>query len=214
MNIFLVRHADPDYAADSLTPLGRQEAQKLGDYLRAIHFSHFYVSPMGRAQDTMAPSLDGRNLTPRVLPWLHELDGALRPDLWVWNVSAIQLAAEEGLAGRIEAFMAEQQQMVVRGWNELLAEHGYVWDGETYRVSEPRKTGVTIGIFAHAGLITTLLSGILKWPLAMTYAHLDYKPTAVTQLRMVHRGEQAALTTYSLNSRPHLYVEADLDTGG
>ena len=55
MDIYLIRHADPDYANDSITELGVKEANKLGAYLKDVPLTHIYSSPMGRARKTMAP---------------------------------------------------------------------------------------------------------------------------------------------------------------
>ena len=33
MRIYIIRHGQPDYAADRLTPRGRAEAEALADYL-------------------------------------------------------------------------------------------------------------------------------------------------------------------------------------
>ena len=51
MRILLVRHAEPDYARDSLTPKGRREAELLSRRLCRLDVKAFYVSPLGRAQD-------------------------------------------------------------------------------------------------------------------------------------------------------------------
>ena len=51
MRILLVRHAEPDYARDSLTPKGRREAELLSQRLCRLNVKAFYVSPLGRAQD-------------------------------------------------------------------------------------------------------------------------------------------------------------------
>lgn len=52
MRILIVRHADPDYDIDSLTDTGWKEAELAADYLSKINVKAFYVSPLGRAQDT------------------------------------------------------------------------------------------------------------------------------------------------------------------
>ena len=47
-----IRHADPDYINDNLTPRGHKEADALAAYLKDYNIDHFYVSPLGRAQAT------------------------------------------------------------------------------------------------------------------------------------------------------------------
>ena len=49
MRLLIVRHADPDYSIDSLTPAGWEEAKLLADRLAPIPVAAYYVSPLGRA---------------------------------------------------------------------------------------------------------------------------------------------------------------------
>ena len=72
MKILLVRHAEPDYTIDSLTPKGRREAELLSRRLCKLDVKNFYVSPQGRARDTASYTLSKLNRTAEVLPWLAE----------------------------------------------------------------------------------------------------------------------------------------------
>ena len=74
MRILLVRHAEPDYARDSLTPRAL-EAELLSRRLCRLDVKAFYVSPLGRAQDTAAYTLSKVNRTAETLPWLAEFRG-------------------------------------------------------------------------------------------------------------------------------------------
>ena len=58
MEITLVRHGEPNYAIDSLTPKGFREAELLADRLCRMDVRDFYVSPLGRAQDTALTDAD------------------------------------------------------------------------------------------------------------------------------------------------------------
>ena len=57
MRLLIVRHADPDYSIDSLTPAGWEEAKLLADRLAPIPVAAYYVSPLGRAKDTASLTL-------------------------------------------------------------------------------------------------------------------------------------------------------------
>jgi len=213
MNIYLIRHADPDYENDSLTELGVQEAEKLGEYLKSVPFTHLYSSPMGRAQKTMEPVARDRNLTPEILDWLHELNG-FDGERWLWNINAAALSADKELAKHTESFMREQKENVLTEWNKCLAAHGYVYDESLYRVNGDVDEAPVVAMFAHAGLILTLLSGLVGWPLAHTYAYLDYKPSAITHFRLAGKNGTAALRMVSVNSRPHLDSIDNLGVSG
>ncbi len=208
MNILLIRHAEPDYENDSLTPGGFEEAEKLAEHLRDVPLTHVYCSPLGRARRTMECVLRGRDLQPVTLDWLAELQGNMGDGeaFWSWNVRGDQLHADPSLAGRIAEFMAEQQQGLLRAWDELMGEHGCRRaGGRSYRCDPGCRPPPLIALFAHAGMIMTLLSGLFRFPLAETYVALNYKPSAITHLRMYRRTSQRAeLRLRTLAARPHM----------
>ncbi|ETT58494.1 MULTISPECIES: histidine phosphatase family protein [Paenibacillus] len=48
MQIFLIRHGDPDYSIDNLTEFGHQEAAAaLGKRMASIGLVELYASPLG-----------------------------------------------------------------------------------------------------------------------------------------------------------------------
>ena len=57
MKLLIVRHGDPDYSIDSLTPTGWIEAELLSHRLNRLNVKAFYVSPLGRAKDTASFTL-------------------------------------------------------------------------------------------------------------------------------------------------------------
>lgn len=81
MKLIFVRHAEPDYAHDSLTEKGFREAALLAQ--RAAHWpaDAIYVSPLGRAKATAQPTLDALGMQAAELPWLREFSVLLpHPD--------------------------------------------------------------------------------------------------------------------------------------
>ena len=72
MKLVFIRHGDPDYSIDSLTPRGWKEAEALAARVAQWEVDDFYVSPLGRAQDTAKVSLDAIGRTAETLDWLRE----------------------------------------------------------------------------------------------------------------------------------------------
>ena len=68
MRILLIRHAEPDYTVDSLTPKGHREAELLSRRLLSYDIRDFYQSPLGRARDTAAYTLKKMNREAETLP--------------------------------------------------------------------------------------------------------------------------------------------------
>ena len=77
MRILMIRHGDPDYEHDSLTENGKIEAQLLAERMKREKADDFYVSPLGRARRTAAPSLAGLEADACVLDWLEEFPAKL-----------------------------------------------------------------------------------------------------------------------------------------
>ncbi len=77
MRIFFIRHADPDYSIDGLTPTGQKEANMLAEYLKDKDLGDIYVSPYGRAQRTCEATLKLTGKTAETLPWLREFNSVV-----------------------------------------------------------------------------------------------------------------------------------------
>lgn len=80
MRLLFIRHGDPDYEHDSLTPTGKTEALALGKHIRDWNIDEVYLSPLGRARETSLPSLDAMGLdrtaiiNDRTREWLREFN--------------------------------------------------------------------------------------------------------------------------------------------
>ena len=139
MKLLIVRHADPDYSIDSLTPTGWEEAALLARRLSKLEVAAFYVSPLGRAKDTASLTLKAMGRTAVECPWLREFDAPIHkpgaegqsiPWDWLpadWTAEPryfdrdAWLEAEPMRAGNV----AEQYRWVTGSLDELLAAHGY-----------------------------------------------------------------------------------------
>ena len=81
MKLLIIRHGDPDYTNDTLTEKGWREAECLAEMLSQQDITSFYMSPLGRAQDTASLTLKKMGRDAEVLPWLREFDvRIIRPD--------------------------------------------------------------------------------------------------------------------------------------
>ena len=72
MKLHIIRHGDPDYARDTLTERGWREAELLAERTEKMGISAFYVSPLGRAQDTASLTLRRLGTQGETLEWLRE----------------------------------------------------------------------------------------------------------------------------------------------
>lgn len=72
MLLYLIRHGDPIYDPDSLTPLGHKQAAALAPRLVPLGFDKIFVSPMLRAKQTAAPTCEALGMVPEEREFLRE----------------------------------------------------------------------------------------------------------------------------------------------
>lgn len=196
MRLIFVRHAEPDYAVDSLTPKGRFEAELLSRRLVKLNVKNFYCSPLGRAKDTAVPTLRKLGRTAEIHPWLAEFRGRfydaasqrssipwdLRPrwyhdrpilkDMDAWT-------QEEAFAGgTVDAIWQETKA----GIDALLAEHGYIRDEKIalYHCADNRED--TLVFFCHFGIAAALIAHLVGISPAQLWQGFCMLPSSVTTL--------------------------------
>lgn len=72
MLLFFVRHGDPVYVPDSLTPLGRRQAEAVAKRLARYGLDKIYVSSSARAIQTSEPTCEMLKMQSTVLDWCNE----------------------------------------------------------------------------------------------------------------------------------------------
>ena len=76
MLLYIVRHGDPIYNPDSLTPKGHLQAKALSKRFLVGGLDKIYSSPMIRAQQTAQPTAEVLGLPIEIEPWTEELAAA------------------------------------------------------------------------------------------------------------------------------------------
>lgn len=72
MLLFYLRHGDPIYDPDSLTPLGERQAEALARRLSVYGLDEIYASSSRRAQQTAQPCCELLHKSMTVLDWCNE----------------------------------------------------------------------------------------------------------------------------------------------
>ena len=173
MKLMIVRHGDPDYMNDCLTQRGRRESELLAEKLAGADYAAIYVSPLGRAKETGEATLRRLGRTGETKEWLREFAPTrFDPDLGrstiVWDWLPQVWTAEKAFYDR-EAWMhvpvmedagvPAEARWVWDGLDEVLSEHGYARDGETYRSERPNRD--TLLFFCHFGVECVMLGHLL-----------------------------------------------------
>jgi broad specificity phosphatase PhoE len=209
MEVLLIRHGDPDYANDSLTERGADEARQLANALSSVRIDDLYVSPLGRAQETCAWTAQLKDMTPITLDWLRER-GIKRGPVYLWEAPGEMFLGVDALGTQTDWFEPggvmpegrEQFERVRAGFDDLLQSYGYVRQGHGYRVENG--SNKRIALFCHKGVILTLLADSLHWALPMVFVSLHIHPSGVTRLEMVEHDGFAHLKALAINDLSHL----------
>lgn len=217
MKLLIVRHGDPDYSIDSLTPTGWVEAELLSHRLSKLDVKQFYVSPKGRAQDTAKATLEKMGRTAIMKPWMKELSPpkGMRDRLsCFWDWLPQDWAANPDFYDRNkwwdapifrEAGLKETVLAIWEGLDELLAEHGYVRQGNLYRAEKANED--TLVLVCHFGLECVLLGHLLGISPMVLWHGTCAAPTSVTTLVTEERREGiASFRMTSFGDTSHLYV--------
>lgn len=221
MRLHVIRHGDPDYENDALTPLGQREAEALAQRMAHFPLETLYASPLGRAQQTAAYTAERTGLPVHTLPWAQEVRlPGMQPDTdlisgknAVWNLTAQQLKdCESCPEGWLNAPLLSPPQAqaafdeIGRGWSDWLAGYGITSrDGVLYAAAPlPR---MDMALFCHHGLCLSLLSIIMEVPATVLWRSLWLAPSSVTTLlfeELDRSRVQVRITTLSDTS--HLYA--------
>lgn len=219
MKLLIIRHGDPDYSIDSLTPAGWKEAALLADRISRLDVKAFYVSPLGRAKDTASLTLQRMGRTAEEKSWLREFPTAIQkpnntaPSIcwdWLpqdWTAEPRFYDREQWLEVPVfrDSDAPEIYRNVCDGLDTLLAQHGYTRQGSLYLAEQPNED--TIVFFCHFGLECVLLSHLLGVSPMVLWHGTCAAPTSVTTLTTEERREGIAYFRMSaFGDISHLYA--------
>ena len=224
MLIYLVRHADPDYEAGTITAHGHKEAAALADRMAALRPSRLYTSPLGRAVHTAEYTARKVGLELSVEPWTQEL-GSLRVEQgppygssMIWDVHGETIHSAGPFATTSEWLrespfndpgVVEAVEAVARNSDAFLGRHGYERDGSVYRIRGARDERITV--FCHGGFGLTWLAHLLGIPVPLVWAGFYLWPSSVTTILFDERTPGVAVPRcIGLGDVSHLVV-AGLD---
>ena len=196
MRLYIIRHADPDYANGTITLNGHREASALAEYLKTIGIDEIYSSPMARARHTAQYSANQLGLPIQVEDWAGELDKAWFEEL---DQSFLDIekpcyrtrACEPGLShwkldGSVEnPLVARNMLAIQQGSDDFLARHGFTRHGTLYEIKGQNVK--KIAFFAHMGLELAWLSYLLGIPFLYLWDGFFVHPSSITTVLFEER---------------------------
>ena len=232
MLFFYIRHGDPIYNPDSLTPVGSRQAEAVGRMLSLYRINKIYASTSERAKLTATPlaeiikkdieQLDFANEGPA---W-HDLtcySKTLDANTWLFHSPEMKalfhepdfmtlgdkwyehpLLKSSACEGKDYKAAIERIQ---KGSDEFFESLGYkrVSAGK-YKVLE--KNDKRVAMFAHQGFGLAFLSCIVGIPYPVFSTHFDICTTGVTVIEFNEIDGYAYPRILELSSVGHLYKES------
>ena len=225
MLFFYVRHGDPIYHPDSLTPLGERQAEAIGKRLALHGLDRIYASTSNRAILTATPASE------ILQKEIVQLDFANENHAWM------ELTIVEGdrrywmfqHTGSKELFAQPEMRALGNRWyehpelakwnfkngverirkasDEFFASLGYehIPDSGRYKVINSNQERVAV--FAHQGFGIAFLSSLLDIPYPQYASHFDICHTGLTVIDFKEENGYAYPRVLMHSSDAHLYGE-------
>ena len=227
MIFYYVRHGDPIYNPDSLTPLGIRQAEAVAKRLTLHGLDKIYSSTSNRAMMTAKPTCEILKLEPELLDFANEAHA--------WDEMSVEKDEGEGktwvyLNKRFKEILLSKEvrdlgdrwyehpafapypfkQGVERVYDALdtfFADLGYehIRYSGRYKITKPNDQRVAL--FAHHGFGMLFLSCLLDIPYPMICTHFDMCHSGVTAIDFKEVDGYAVPKVMTLSSEAHLYRE-------
>lgn len=220
MKILIVRHGDPDYSIDGLTPKGQREAKLLSDRLCREDITALYCSTMGRAKLTAEPTLEKKGITAEYCDWLREFGNPqiqlpyLENTKACWDILPGFLDTCPNIYSPTDwrnvnfiknSDVPAAYDEVCGEFDAALARHGYRREGTCYKAEQPNHD--TLVFVCHFGLSSVLISHLLNCSPYSIWQNCFTPPTSVTTFYSEERIEGiAAFRCSGLGDVSHLYL--------
>ncbi|MBQ2100671.1 MAG: histidine phosphatase family protein [Lachnospiraceae bacterium] len=198
MRIIIVRHGEPNYVKDCLTPLGIKQAKAAAQRLKSEGIEEIYSSPMGRARQTAQETADLLGISDvKILDFMHEVPwgkegGPMYANGHPWMI-ADRLVCEGWDLHRKdwpeheyfrENMVTKAVQDIAPKTDEWLETLGYRREGMYYRCIRKDEDWHTVALFCHGGSSTAMLAQILNltFPYLCGALHLGFTGIATVRL--------------------------------
>lgn len=227
MLFFYIRHGDPIYDPDSLTPLGQEQAKALAKRLCTYGIDQIYSSPSNRARMTAQPTCDYLKKEMQICPWADEslawadfaIDASSGIHTWsffdpamldIFNMPEVramgELWYEHPLLQKYD--FGRGVKRVNTAIDEFFLSLGYRHDRENARyeiVDKPNRQRVAL--FAHQGFGASFFSSVLDIPYPLYSTRFDLGHSSMSVINFETRGKYVYPQVFQLSGDAHLYRE-------
>ncbi len=226
MLFYYIRHGDPIYNPDSLTPQGQLQAAALAKRFGMYGLDKVFTSDSTRAKMTAQPTCELLGITPTELPWINESrawenlcvfyeDG--RREYVFEDPDTRALFASHEVAslgydwGTHAAFKDSGFPETLRGIqadsDAFFASLGYRRDPEKHAYIPEHHTEERVAVFAHQAMGLAFLSCVLDIPYPQFSSRFDIGHSGMTVIEFKPRNGIVIPRMLQLSNDSHLYRE-------
>lgn len=221
MIFFYIRHGDPIYDPDSLTPLGERQAEAVAKRLALYGIDRIYSSTSNRAVQTAKPTCELLKKDMEVLDFANEnhawrdftVERSGRRN-WLSQDADTKLLFSDNAITSLGYNWYEHSEMnrykngverVYRESDEFFKSLGYEHIRNTGRYKVIESNNERVALFAHQGFGIAFLSTILDIPYPFFVNHFDMCHTGMTVIEFKEEDGFAIPKVLTLSSDSHLY---------
>ena len=226
MLFYYIRHGDPIYRPNSLTPLGQRQAEAVSKRLALHGLDKIYSSPSERALQTAMPTCEVLKQEPEILDFTNEShayreftltqeDGSKR---WLFNsfreMPPEQLKEFRDLGDRwyMHPSLADYNfeagvKRVYAETDAFFAELGYEHIPYTGVYKVTKSNDQKVALFAHQGFGLIFLSCLLDIPYPSFATHFNINHSGITVINFAEKNGYCTPDILTLSSEAHLYHE-------
>lgn len=229
MLFFYIRHGDPIYNPDSLTPLGEAQANALSKRFCTYGLDRVFSSPSNRAIQTAKPTCDLLKREITLCDWAEE--GLAMRDFGVphpvhgrtwcfYNQNLLRLFNSPEVRALGDKWYEHPDlapydfgrgvQRVNQAVDEFFLSLGYRHDRENTRYEIVNHTRERVALFAHQGFGMCFFSSMLDIPYPFFATHFDFSHSSMSVINFEDRGGYAYPQMLQLSNDAHLYREGIL----
>ena len=223
MLFFYIRHGDPIYDPDSLTPLGLRQAEAVAKRLALYGIDKVYASSSNRAILTAKPTCELLKKEMEIMDFANENhawadftveEGGRRCWCFQHEETRKLFSQEEVISLGHKWYEHEKLQVFKKGSDRVSKETfeffkslGYENIRNTGRYKVLKSNNERIAFFAHQGFGVAFLSEILGIPYPMLVSHFDMCHTGMTVINFEEENGFSVPNVLTLSSDSHLYRE-------
>ena len=223
MLLFYVRHGDPIYHPNQLTPLGERQAEEVAKRLSLYGIDEIYASPSNRARQTAVPTSE--------LLKLEIKDADFADESHVWRDLTCPKPVGEGVTWLFQhpemralfnspevralglewykhpSFTAYESGMrrVDEVTDRFLSSLGYEHERSMARYKITSGNEKRIALFAHQGFGLAFFSSLLDIPYPSFSTRFDMTHTGLTVIEFRDEDGYSYPTVLTLSNDSHLY---------